>query len=41
MVTVRFLSMTGCSQITVKESQQENVINALLGVGYVILGIEH
>jgi len=40
MVTIKFINETGKSQITVKDSQKENVINMLLAVGYGILKIE-
>lgn len=40
MVTIRFINVNGKGQMTVKDSQKENVINSLLAVGYGILGIE-
>ena len=40
MVTIKFINEDGKGQITVKESQKENVINSLLAVGYGILKIE-
>lgn len=40
MVTIKFIDVNGEGQVTVKNSQKENVINCLLGVGYGILKIE-
>ena len=40
MVTIKFINVNGKGQMTVKDSQKENVINSLLAVGYGILGIE-
>nr|DAW64992.1 MAG TPA: hypothetical protein [Microviridae sp.] len=40
MITIKFINENGKGQITVKESQKENVINSLLAVGYGILKIE-
>ena len=40
MVTIKFINVNGKGQMTVKESQKENVINSLLAVGYGILKIE-
>ena len=40
MITIKFISVNGKGQITVKDSQKENVINNLLAVGYGILAIE-
>lgn len=40
MVTIKFINVTGKGQMTVKDSQKENVINNLLAVGYCILSIE-
>lgn len=40
MVTIKFINEKENGQITVKESQKENVINSLLAVGYGILKIE-
>ena len=40
MVTIKFINVNGKGQMTVKESQKENVINSLLAVGYGILSIE-
>lgn len=39
MVTIKFINANGHGQMTVKESQFENVTNSLLSVGYVILQI--
>lgn len=40
MVTIKFINLKGKGQMTIKESQKENVINSLLAVGYGILSIE-
>ena len=40
MVTIKFINVNGKGQMTVKDSQKENVINSLLAVGYGILKIE-
>lgn len=40
MVTIKFINANGKGQVTVKNSQKENVINNLLAVGYGILKIE-
>ena len=40
MVTIKFINVRGKGQVTVKDSQKENVINNLLAVGYGILSIE-
>lgn len=40
MVTIKFIGVNGKGQMTVKDSQKENVITSLLAVGYCILGIE-
>lgn len=40
MVTIKFINLDGKGQVTVKESQKEEVINRLLAVGYGILKIE-
>lgn len=40
MITIKFINEDGKGQMTVKESQKENVINSLLAVGYGILKIE-
>ena len=40
MVTIKFIGVNGKGQMTVKDSQKENVISSLLAVGYCILGIE-
>jgi hypothetical protein len=40
MITIKFINENGKGQITVKESQKEDVINSLLAVGYGILKIE-
>lgn len=40
MVTIKFINENGDGQITVKDSQKEEVINSLLAVGYGILKIE-
>lgn len=40
MITIKFINENGKGQITVKESQKENVINSLIAVGYAILKIE-
>lgn len=40
MVTIKFINTNGKGQITVKDSQKEDVINSLLAVGYGILKIE-
>lgn len=40
MVTIKFIGVKGKGQMTVKDSQKENVITSLLAVGYCILGIE-
>lgn len=40
MVTIKFIDVSGKGQVTVKDSQKENVINNLLAVGYGILSIE-
>ena len=40
MVTIKFIGVNGKGQMTVKDSQKENVITNLLAVGYVILSIE-
>lgn len=40
MVTIKFINEQGKGQMTVKESQKENVINSLLALGYGILKIE-
>ena len=40
MVTIKFINVSGEDQVTVKDSQKENVINSLLAVGYGILSIE-
>lgn len=37
MVTIKFINVNGKGQMTVKDSQKENVINSLLAVGYGIL----
>lgn len=37
MITIKFINENGKGQITVKESQKENVINSLIAVGYAIL----
>lgn len=39
MVTIKFINVNGKGQMTVKDSQKENVINSLLAVGYGILKI--
>lgn len=41
MVTIKFINVNGKSQITITDTQKENVINSLLALGYVILIIEH
>lgn len=41
MITIKFINLNGKGQMTVKESQKENVINSLLAVGYSILKVEH
>lgn len=40
MVTITFINANGKGQITVKDSQKENVINSLFAVGYSILKIK-
>lgn len=40
MVTIKFIGINGKGQMTIKDSQKENVITSLLAVGYCILGIE-
>ena len=40
MVTIKFIGVSGKGQMTVKDTQKENVITSLLAVGYCILGIE-
>lgn len=40
MITIKFINENGKGQVTVKESQKEDVINSLLAVGYGILKIE-
>lgn len=40
MITIKFINENGEGQMTIKESQKEQVINCLLGVGYGILKIE-
>lgn len=40
MVTIKFINLDGKGQMTVKDSQKENVIDSLLAVGYCILSIE-
>ena len=40
MVTIKFINVNGKGQITVKDSQKEDVINSLLEVGNGILKIE-
>lgn len=40
MITIKFINENGKGQMTIKESQKENVINSLLAVGYGILKIE-
>lgn len=40
MITIKFINVNGKGQITVKDSQKEDVINMLLAVGYGILKIE-
>lgn len=40
MVTIKFINVNGKGQITVKDSQKEDVIGMLLAVGYGILKIE-
>lgn len=40
MITIKFIGVYGKGQMTVKDSQKENVITSLLAVGYCILGIE-
>ena len=40
MVTITFINANNKGQITVKDSQKENVINNLLAVGYSILKIK-
>lgn len=40
MVTIKFVNVNGKGQVTVKDSQKEDVINNLLAVGYGILKIE-
>ena len=40
MVTIKFINANGKGQMTVKDSQKENVVNSLLAVGYCILKIE-
>lgn len=40
MVTIKFINLNGKGQMTVKESQKENVINSLLAVGYSIIKVE-
>ena len=40
MVTIKFINVNGKGQMTVKDSQKENVVNSLLAVGYGILKIE-
>lgn len=40
MITIKFINEQGKGQMTVKESQKENVINSLLALGYGILKIE-
>lgn len=40
MITIKFINEKGRGQMTVKESQKEDVINSLLAVGYGILKIE-
>ena len=37
MITIKFINVNGKGQITVKNSQKENVINILLAFGYDIL----
>ena len=39
MVTIKFINVNGKGQMTVKDSQIENVINSLIAVGYVIISI--
>ena len=40
MITIKFIGVNGKGQMTVKDSQKENVITSLLAVGYCLLGIE-
>lgn len=40
MITIKFINVNGKGQMTIKESQKEEVINNLLAVGYGILSIE-
>lgn len=40
MVTIKFIKENDKSQMTVKDSLKEDVINSLLAVGYGILEIE-
>lgn len=40
MITIKFINEKGKGQMTIKESQKEEVINSLLAVGYGILSIE-
>lgn len=39
MITIKFIDINGQGQMTVSDSQKDNVINSLLAVGYVILDI--
>lgn len=40
MITIKFISKEDLGQVTVKESQVENVIHSLIAVGYRILEVE-
>lgn len=40
MVTIKFINVNDKGQITIKDSQKEDVINSLIAVGYFILSIE-
>lgn len=40
MVTIKFINLDGKGQMTIKESQKENVINSLLKIGYSVLSVE-
>jgi hypothetical protein len=40
MVTIKFINADSKGQITVKDTQKEEVINSLLECGYIILRIE-
>lgn len=40
MVTIKFINVNSKGQMTIKDSQKEDVINSLLALGYGILSIE-